>query len=433
MDQGKVSLTAKRMTEARALLVRDNPFFGRLALGLKLACAPCGTACTDGTRLIFDPDFAEKLTDRELMFVILHEVLHCALEHCTRGKGLNSELHNIACDIVVNSTIFQMWGIDTFTVAGTVPMHLTPNGQEGRLFNAEEVHHLLLQSCTARGKSGLGGVSGAAAVIGGRGNSAGMKGPAGRGRRPGPGGSSASDGSAASGRYPALDRHDLWRGISDPARVRAAWNRRIREAAKVCSDTTGMPQAVRSLAAKLLQRSKTDWRQLLHDFIQHDCFDYTFLPPDRRFSDSDFFLPAFNIDEENGTADDLWVCVDTSGSVSDKMLAQALTEILDAMRQAGLNGKISFFDSSITEPVPFQTEEDVKQITPVGGGGTSFHCIFRYMKKHLYPELPKAVLIFTDGYAPCPAEEAAMEVPVLWLVSRGGRTDLPWGVVAELE
>ena len=135
------------MTDARALLVRDNPFFGHLSMGLQLACAPCGTACTDGTRLIFDPDFAEKLTDREMQFVILHEVLHCVLEHCTRGRTLNSALFNISCDIVVNSTIFAMWGIESFSVAGEEPMHLAPNGKEGREYNAEEVYHMLISGC----------------------------------------------------------------------------------------------------------------------------------------------------------------------------------------------------------------------------------------------------------------------------------------------
>lgn len=76
MDKMKVKKTVRRLTEARAALVRDNPFFGRLSMGLQLACAPCETACTDGNRLIFDPEFTEKLSDRELQFVTLHEVMH---------------------------------------------------------------------------------------------------------------------------------------------------------------------------------------------------------------------------------------------------------------------------------------------------------------------------------------------------------------------
>ena len=102
MDQKKVAIHAKRMIDARCVLIRDNPFFGRLAMELQLTCAPCGTACTNGKWLVVDPDFAEKLqTDREMEFVLLHEILHCVLDHCTRRGSRDAELYNIACDIVV--------------------------------------------------------------------------------------------------------------------------------------------------------------------------------------------------------------------------------------------------------------------------------------------------------------------------------------------
>ena len=104
------------------------------------------------------------------------------------------------------------------------------------------------------------------------------------------------------------------------------------------------------------------------------------------------------------------------------------------MRQAGLKGSISFFDSDITSPIPFTTEEEFNSITPSGGGGTSYYPIFRMMKEQLYPELPKAILIFTDGYVHSwPKAEAAMDIPVLWLISKGGNTKVPWGRVVELE
>ena len=82
-----------------------------------------------------------------------------------------------------------------------------------------------------------------------------------------------------------------------------------------------------------------------------------------------------------------------------------MAEILDAMRQAGLKGSISFFDSNITEPEPFESENDLKDLTAQGGGGTSFHIIFRYLKEKLYPNLPRAILIFTDGCARFPDEK----------------------------
>ena len=231
---------------------------------------------------------------------------------------------------------------------------------------------------------------------------------------------------------PSFDRHDLWQGICDKTQLRDDWNGRIRNAIKACGDSTGMPQSIRRVVQELANRAGLDWRQLLHDFLQFDQYDYNFLPPDRRYTGADFYLPAFNVDEDDGSANDIWVCVDTSASISEEELATAMAEILDAMRQARLKGKISFFDSNITEPKPFESEAELKKITPSGGGGTSFQIIFDYLQERMYPELPKAILVFTDGYAWWPEEKDAMEVPVLWLISKGGKDDAPWGSVARL-
>lgn len=468
MDQMKVKQTVRRMTEARAALVRDNPFFGHLSMGLQLACAPCETACVDGKRLIFDPEFAEKLSSQELQFVTLHEVMHCVMEHCTRGRNLYSLMFNIACDIVVNSTILDMWGMDSFKIAGEEVMHLSPDGQEGRLYNAEEIYHMLLQKqrkALENGCMGLDGTGGNVSRVdrgddpnGGKGKTGKdgntsdktrTAGTSGKGKS-GKGGA-ATEGKGVAGKgvsedsfdsesnqmfdsmdIPSFDRHDLWQGICDKTQLRDDWNGRIRNAIKEYGDSTGMPQSIRRVVQELAERAGLDWKQLLHDFLQFEQYDYTFVPPDRRYAGADFYLPAFNVDEDDGSANDIWVCVDTSASISEEELATAMTEILDAMRQTRLKGKISFFDSNITEPEPFESEAELKKITPSGGGGTSFHIIFKYLQERMYPELPKAILIFTDGYARWPKEQDAMEVPVLWLISRDGKDDAPWGRVAKL-
>lgn len=409
MDQDQIIATTRRMTAARAMLVRDNPFFGHLSMGLRLACAPCGTACTDGERLIFDPAFARELkTDREMQFVVLHEVLHCVLEHCTRGGARDAELYNTACDIVVNSTILEMWGMTVFQVAGQDVMHLAPDGSEGRLYNAEELYEMLL-------KPG-----------GSPGNFPG-------GRKSGSRGGSAMPPSAPGISGGRLDRHDIWQAIRDTARIRDHWNQKIIKAAGDSGGLGDISPSLRVLAEKLIHRSKVDWRQMLHDFIQHDTYDYSFLPPDRRFSDGDLYLPAYNIDYDQGSVSDIWVCVDASGSISDEQLTKFVLEVCDAMRQAGLTGSVSFFDTNITSPRPFTTEAEFRTAVPVGGGGTSFHVIFRYLKEHLYPDLPRAILIFTDGFVfDWPEETAALGVPVLWLICEDGNTAVPWGLTAQM-
>ena len=104
------------------------------------------------------------------------------------------------------------------------------------------------------------------------------------------------------------------------------------------------------------------------------------------------------------------------------------------MRQAGLTGTVSFFDTTVSDPVPFTTEEEFREIVPQGGGGTDFDIIFEYLRENIYPELPRAILIFTDGYVlSWPREEDAMGVPVLWLIKNDCNTDVPWGILAVLD
>lgn len=433
MDQSKVVKAIRRMTEARASIIRDNPFFGHLSMRMQLACAPCRTACTDGSRLIFDPEFAEKLSDREMQFVTLHEVLHCVLGHCSRGRSLDSVLFNISCDIVVNSTILDMWGLDSFKIAGEEVMHLAPDGKNGLLYNAEEIYHMMMQEKSNDPKLRWNTLN-----IG-KGNDSGIgdalsedKHVTGNAKRGNLAGSEEQNQQVNPSDVSSFDRHDLWQGICNKTQLRDDWNGRIRNAIKDCGDSTGMPQSIRRVVQKLTDRINLDWKQLLHDFLQYDLYDYTFIPPDHRYTDAGFYLPAFNEDENDGSANDIWVCVDTSASISDKQLACAMAEILDAMRQVRLMGKISFFDSSITDPEPFDTEDEIKKITPSGGGGTSFQIIFKYLQERMYPELPKAILIFTDGYAKWPKEQDALGVPVLWLISKDGKDDISWGRVMKL-
>ena len=47
-----------------------------------------------------------------------------------------------------------------------------------------------------------------------------------------------------------------------------------------------------------LKRPQTDWRTILNSFIQEEVTDYSFMPPDRRMDEIEFFLPDFNEKEE---------------------------------------------------------------------------------------------------------------------------------------
>ena len=383
----------RRLTTCRADLVGRHPFFGRLLLRLAFGFAPCGTAYTDMSRIVFDPDFGTKLDDSELEFVLLHEVMHCVLKHCIRGKQLHRLTYNIACDIVVNSLILRIMGRGEFTVAGRNAMHLTPEGKEGREYSAEEVYAMFLT------EHGLG--------------------------------------EDINDIYPegaAFDSHDMWDQVTDVPYFSDRWNSMMRDAATHSSGSSqGIPDMLARPLGEILRSSRVSWRQFLADFLRHNRSDFVFERPDVRYAGQDAILPSFTENVFGAKVERIWALIDASGSVSQKGLERAYSEILGIYDQLdGCEGYLSFFDTHITEPQEFMDAEDVLKIRPVGGGGTDFGAIFDAMPTLFGDELPAAIVILTDGLARFPPEEAAGGIPVLWIIINSS-VNPPWGVTAHAD
>ena len=135
----------ERLQQARISLLEKQPFYALLLLHMRFALdLTCDTAYTDGTRIAFNPDFIDALSDSELQFVLMHEVLHAALGHPYRHQAqYDLECFDKACDIVVNSNILYSLDMDrskiTLKQFGEA-MHLTPDGKEGFLYTIEEVY-----------------------------------------------------------------------------------------------------------------------------------------------------------------------------------------------------------------------------------------------------------------------------------------------------
>src|SRR5690606_33906567 len=65
------------------------------------------TAFTDGSRIYFYRDFAKRITREEFTFVLIHEVMHMALQHVPRMKasGYHPLVWNYATDYVINAAL----------------------------------------------------------------------------------------------------------------------------------------------------------------------------------------------------------------------------------------------------------------------------------------------------------------------------------------
>ena len=433
---------SKRLLLSRMRILCENGFYGLLLMHMRFAIdEEVETACTDGERIIFGTSFLDDLSDPELDFVMMHEILHVVLHHVTRGKDHDSEAFNIACDIVVNSNILLSWGMDnkriTLKKYGEA-MNLAPDGKNGYEYTAEEVYDMLPASMKKpNNSSGANGdAGGAARGAGGGGTSKGKRGGAGGGSDADGNGSGQGSGWAVGravrqvGRIGSTsgviwDDHSRWGSFEEDESYHEAWVKRFEDACEAISirdpsNSRGLMPAFAKRLLSELRRERLNWRELLCNFVQEEICDYSFSPPDRRYGDSDFFLPDFNDADEHIRK--ILFMIDTSGSMSDSMLTEAYSEIAGAISQFGgtLQGWLGFFDAAIIEPQPFESIDDLLSIRPAGGGGTDFGIIFEYVRDYMEDDPPVSIVILTDGYAPFPKESAAMDIPV-FAVFR-----LPW-------
>lgn len=413
-----------RLLLARMRILCNHGFYGLLLMHMIYSIDEgCETAYTDGERIAFSPTFLEELSDKELDFVMMHEILHVVLQHCLRGEDKDNERYNIAADIVINSTIMHENDDKASSITLSKygeSMHIAPDGKEGYLYTAEEVYEML-QSKQKNSDSGNEKSKKA-------GNVASKNGRAGKVQQ-----SRKNMDKPVAKRW---DDHSQWGKFEEDSRLRDVWVKNFAE----CCEAINVREALNNrgtlpmFAQRMLEKLKkpqTDWRTILNDFIQEEICDYSFSPPDRRFQDSPFFLPDFNEMGKNDNVSDILFFIDTSGSISDNDMTTAFSEIKGAIDQydGKLKGWLGFFDAAIIEPKPFSSFEEFIVIKPAGGGGTDFQIIFEYVDQHMKDKEPNCIIILTDGCAPFPKEELANDIPVLWLINNQDVTP-PWGKVA---
>lgn len=421
----------KRLLLSRMRILCNNGFYGLLLMHMIYSIDDnCETAATDGCRIFFGPKFLEKLSDSELDFIMMHEILHVVLQHCLRQGDRDNEQFNIACDIVVNSNILLSENMNlkaiTLKKYGE-SMHLAPDGKEGYEYTAEQVYGMLLPPpSNKKPKAALTGSLGEDGCDDEQDSDA--KGSAlGRAKK-----KQAKNKKANS----VWDDHTHWGLDEEDETMRDVWAKRFEDACEAISirdpsNQRGLLPLFAERLFKELKKPQTDWRMILNDFVQEELVDYSFTPPDRRFDEIPFFLPDFN--DKDDLVEDILFMIDTSASMSDDMITAAYSEVKGAIDQfdGKLKGWLGFFDAAIVEPKPFTNEAEFRIIKPAGGGGTDFEIIFEYVKEHMQDKLPASIIILTDGFAPFPQEKLAGGIPVLWLLNNK-KVNPPWGKVTRI-
>ena len=438
MTEQKKKALRRKLQEARLrLLLLDDTFAEPLVEMLFVATKQVRRISTNGACIYFDPDWLAKLGDFAVDFALAHQLMHIRLSHIDRSGLYRGDRYHLACDIVANGRLRTLGlAAESIPLLGKIYAETFFPRQDGATLTVEEAFDMVPFD-PARLKKGqrdryiIDDESrwdkkqdrGEIGII--------VLSP------------DDEDPEDIRCRLPYTPVTKKWKQgygreplaaqkpTPDPARNKDTSNHihKLRDI-KVQTAAAAADAQSRARFWHPLTESKLNWKEVLQHFLQEVWQDYTFSPPDRRYSDAEFFLPDFH--RVPGPPKELLLYVDTSGSVSNEGLSQVVSEICGAIEQTEgmIEGSLMFFDSSVYPRVRFKTPADVLCAVPEGGGGTDFFCLLHHAEKECQRKNVSGIVIFTDGDSEYP-QDVKLQVPVFWIINNPWHTP-PFGTVARI-
>ncbi|MFT4087579.1 MAG: VWA-like domain-containing protein [Gordonia sp. (in: high G+C Gram-positive bacteria)] len=169
---------------------------------------------------------------------------------------------------------------------------------------------------------------------------------------------------------------------------------------------------------------RVPWQQVLAGAVRRAVAttsgrgDYTYQRPSRRTAN----IPRIVLPSQHRAVPELAVVIDTSGSMSSDLLAQAVTE-LDAIIAALNIGDRGLTAISVDTAATSMRVRRAADVDLVGGGGTDMS-IGLAVAAELRPR-PELTVVFTDGYTPWPNAAIPGMTVIAALVGAGPAADLP--------
>ena len=404
-----MSRTAAQLSDlisaTRIRLRRHSPFFAALALFVDVRFTEeVPVAATDGRLLFFHPNSYGDLQPAERDAVFLHELLHAALLHPSRRGVREQELFNIAADIVVNGMVAaeKSVALPKGAIRDTKLEH----------HSVEEIYELL-QKKTKKKQPKLpladllkpGSMGSGTEQEGGEGGEGGEK----------------EEGGDGSSHDPAGELHDL----HDRSALEAHWKQAIQQA-KVLASSQGQGSLPAGMQRHLgeVAEPQIDWRSQLWRYLVRTPTDFSGF--DRRFLHRGLYL-----DHLEGESVQVFVCIDTSGSIDDEQMSLFIGEVSGILSSYPmLDCKLWYADADCYGPYTISGIREFPR--PEGGGGTDFRPFFKAAKEAWSGHQEAICVYLTDGYGAFPKE--APQLPVLWVIVPGGlpSEDIPYGEICRL-
>jgi predicted metal-dependent peptidase len=405
-ERGLEGLAAARLWAATRFPYLATGVFGAQVIAERGS----GTVSVDENwRMRADPELTAGWTPAQLGSVLIHHVCHLLRTHGERAQGAGVRPDEArtwvrAADAEINDDLVPA-GLD---LPGRPVLPRDLRAEDGLL--AEQYFDAIRQA--SRAESGSQGTSQDRSEPSGAGNAAGSWLDCGSG----------ADGMPRPGDAPG--------GLS-------GWQAELLRR-QVAQEVIAHGKQPGTVPAGLLRWAeeiltpKVNWRALLAAELRRavaevsGAVDYSYRRPSRRSAVSgQVVLPALR-----RPVPEVAVVCDTSGSMTEDLLAMVLAEVEGLLRALGLARQVRVLACD-TAVAPAQRVSSARQVQLVGGGGTDMGAGIAAAAA-LRPR-PAVTVVLTDGYTPWPtAPPKGMRVVVGLLGSRAPEAP-PWTRAVRVE
>ncbi len=422
------SESARRISGCVTALLREQPFFGSLALRLPIrADASRETVASDGREIRYSPRWIADTDAHVIETAMARIVLACALKHHTRRGERDPERWQCASQLVTHGLLRD---------AGFT---LPPDAEAWDGISVEQAYDRLPAPDPDDGDGDGNAPSGAGDAgapdsspstdSGGDDNSGGSDdGPGdGSGKASDNGDPQDGDGQDTGPGADALPSRDpagtgevmdapagAGQGGADPspaeiAEEEQAWDEAMHQAASLAKAQGRMPGAVEE-TVRGAHVSTVDWRSLLRRYMTDASkSDYSWSLPNRRFIDSGLYLPSIRSEG----IDTIAVIVDTSGSLPARTLAEFWAEVREVTAELQPERVILLqVDAAVQDAAEYAAADLPDEIAIRGRGGTDFRPGFAWLEEH---DIQPGVYLYLTDMLCSSYPEDEPSFPVVWV------------------
>jgi predicted metal-dependent peptidase len=377
----------------KGLIYRD-PFYGNIALGLQKEFSnkvPTACAALEGINinLYFNEEFFNKQNDKQKIGLMQHELGHVCLFHLTHmSEYEDKELFNIAADMVINQYIDGDYLPNNAFLPSAFPELKMDQFKDTRYYYDKMKEDL--KSNGGPGKSEkLGKIH-----------------------------SHMTNGGMTIASHPLWgkdkDGNEVSQAVMDLAKSQI--EHQIKEVYEEALQRNpgSLPGYMRDFVLNLYIKTPPviDWRLVVRQFksfCDKQTIRTTRSKPNKRFPEFD----AVTLRQKQR----MLVGIDTSGSISPKLLNEFFVQILH-ISKTGAEVDVCEWDAKVGRVFEFNQHKPFQIGQVTGGGGTDPTDFVELLNKS---SKYNAAISMSDGFVG--GSYAKLSKPMLWIISKGGNVN----------